>query len=449
MATDPQHKPSPTPSRFRLPLNKWTGGLAAVGAGLILFAVPQPASNVHVGAGVVNTSCTTTLTSGGNVNAAITNAVGGAIICLDAGTYTINTSASKSSTVTVKSTTGVSAVISSLQATNTNNLKFDSLTIHTLDVGGSSTNNLTISNNVQTANSNTAYWEVSCNGMSGSKNIVLDGNNHTNTSMQTVVGSLEGRLSIGGGGGLSGDQANCGGLIIKNSLFKGAGGSLGNNYCSDGIFLQAGNIVIGPGNVFRDLSQTNCVEHIDAIQCYDCESGIYVNGNFFYNNTVILGWYDGYDGAGLLPFEFTNNTAQDCVGGGYDSWMGSFDDVLISHNTFKNCSFQAGNKSGFPANVRWIIENNNFDGGDLEGYGGPPVSNCGADCIVRYNLRSNGATLSPAGTNNVIGTAVYTGTPLSIANWAFYLLSGGSPGKSAGNDGFDMGTLFYGPYTGP
>lgn len=396
-------------------------------------------------------TCTTTLNSGGDVNTAITNAAGGSVICLNNGTYTINTTASKSSTVTIKSTTGVGATITTLNASNINNLKFDHLTIESLEISGTSTNNVMVSNSVQSPTA-ASYWEHDCRDYSGSKNIIYDGNTHTNAyhaQGATLIG-LEGRLSITGGNGVSGDRANCGGLIIRNSRFEG---TASDTRCSDGIFLQAGNIVIGPGNYFTALYQNGCTAHVDAIQAYDSESGIYVTGNYFYDNQVGLGWYDHYDGNGDLPFEITDNTFDSCHGGDdpYDNMLLSFDDMLIEHNTFYGCSINVGSKAGDPVNVRWTIRNNIFDNGssinsDSQGGG---TGGCGVGCVNSFNLLSNGGSTYLTCTSCVTGTASYSGTPKNLANWSYWLLSGGSPGENAGSDGQDMGTRLLGPYTGP
>jgi hypothetical protein len=399
------------------------------GAGQVIFRVPAP-----------GVSCDTTLTSGGNVNTAITNAAGGDTICLDAGTYSINTTASKASTVTVKSTTGVSAVVTSLTVANVDNLTFDSLTITTLDVSGNGTSGLTVSNSVQTANSATSYWEVDCRDWTGTKTIVFDGNTHDDTSDAATVGGLEGRFNIGGGGGVSGDRANCGGLQIKNSTISGTAGS---TICSDGIFLQAGNVLIGPGNHFLDMNQGSCGAHIDAIQCYDCEAGIVIYGNYFEDTTRAIGFYDSFDGVGG-GFEITNNVFDNASGSPTDEMIsiGGFEGMLVEHNTFFEMVFGVGTKTGDPANVDWIVQNNSWDNADFDDRGDQP--GCGSNCIVRYNLLSNGGTIYRDDGNNVTGNASYVGTPRTFANWANWQLAASSPGENAGNDTFDMGTLCYG-----
>lgn len=394
----------------------------------------------------VAATCTTTLNSGGDVNTAITNATGGDTICLNTGTYAITvTSVTKSPRVTVKSTSGISATVTLLDLTSVNGLTFTSLTVTDVNIDGNGTNNLTLSRITQSPLTG-SYWEIDCgNWTAMARSIVLDGNTHEDAYDQDTdpQGGQEGRLSfVGGSNGSGTEAANCGGLQVKNSLFKG---SLAPQRCSDGIFLQAGNIHIGPNNIFTEIydTGTDCTTHVDAIQCYDCEDGIVIDGNYFHDNKVIFGWYDSFDGDGNEGFQITNNIFANCSGDGvpYDSYLGGLRRVTLAHNTFFNCDLNAGHKVGDPENTEWVVENNIFDNASLNQQESP---GCGSDCTNRYNLRSNGgSTYLTCSPGCVTGTADYIGVG-SIANWSNWQLDTGSPGKNAGNDGLDMGTLCYG-----
>ena len=59
---------------------------------------------------------------------------------------------------------------------------------------------------------------------------------------------------------------------------------------------------------------------------------------------------------------------------------------------------------------------------------------------MRYNLKSNGGSTSPTGTNSITGNAIYTGVG-SPTNWSGWQLASNSPGKGAANDGKDMGAI--------
>src|SRR5262249_7302682 len=123
--------------------------------------------------------------------------------------------------------------------------------------------------------------------------------------------------------------------------------------------------------------------------------------------------------------------------------IGGVQGMNFAHNTLKGITMGTGTKSGDSPNSGWTVENNLFDGADQVA-AGDQAEGCGAGCIMRYNLESNGGSTSPAGTNSIAGTAVYVGSPQSFANWSNWQLAAGSPGKAAGNDGQDMGTTYFG-----
>jgi hypothetical protein len=59
---------------------------------------------------------------------------------------------------------------------------------------------------------------------------------------------------------------------------------------------------------------------------------------------------------------------------------------------------------------------------------------------MRYNMKTNGGSTNPGGTNVITGTVQYVGVG-SVTNWAGWQLAAGSPGKAAANDGKDVGVV--------
>ena len=251
--------------------------------------------------------------------------------------------------------------------------------------------------------------------------ILIDGNTFYNLPGAT----WEGRVSIYSPNDPSG-------ITLSNNIF-GQGG------CSDGLQIigNTGGLHVGPGNIFRDLLQGSCGPHVDAIQEYGAGANNVIEGNYFINNTVNIGIYDGGS-----PNSVVRNNVFDVPNGSNQALqLGGINGMVMEHNTFKNTILGVGTKSSMSQNTNWVVQNNIFENSDFTASGDQP--GCGSNCIVRYNLKSNGGTTNPTGTNNITGNAQYVGVG-SVTNWAGWQLAAGSPGKNAGNDGLDMGTTYYG-----
>jgi hypothetical protein len=151
---------------------------------------------------------------------------------------------------------------------------------------------------------------------------------------------------------------------------------------------------------------------------------------------VYVGFYDGGS-----PSMTIRNNVFDTNPGGQAIQIGGINGMLMEHNTFRNMTLGIGTKFANTPHTNWTVQNNIFDNAHFTASGDQP--GCGSNCIMRYNLKSRGGSTNPAGTNVVTGTAVWAGAG-SPSNWAGWELASGSPGKDAGNDGKDMGTLYYG-----
>ncbi len=80
------------------------------------------------GGGGGSTSCTQTLASGANLSSAISSAAGGAVICLNSGSYSVNvTKANKASMVTIKPAAGAAPTLGYSMLNQATNLRFQEL----------------------------------------------------------------------------------------------------------------------------------------------------------------------------------------------------------------------------------------------------------------------------------------------------------------------------------
>ena len=248
--------------------------------------------------------------------------------------------------------------------------------------------------------------------------LVVDGATFSNIGRA----GYEGRVSVRG----------VRGLTIKNSLFSGEPSNAAD--ASDGLMLigDSTNVTVGPGNTFRDIVQDNCGSvHCDAIQMYGNGSGTIITGNYFVGNTVHVGNYDGDS-----PNTQIVKNIFDKGGNGQNLQIGGVQGMLMEHNTFHQVVLGIGTKSANQLNAGWVVQNNIFDASSFTASGDQP--GCGSDCVMRSNLKSNGGSTTPAGTQTVVGNAIYAGAG-SVTNWAGWQLTAGSPGKNAATDGTDMG----------
>jgi hypothetical protein len=368
-------------------------------------------------------ACTQTLSVGANVASAVSSAANGATVCLNAGDYgTVNfTNISRTGFVTLASANGVTARLKMGEVYNSKFIRFSNLTVAGATVRGCSTNIEFWDSVFEPNTSGLAYnYDTACTGVTNMA-LVLDG--VTFDKVQNA--GYEGRLSIRGVKGIQ----------IRNSTFSGQPTS----GQSDGIQIvgNSQNVTIGPGNIFRDILQSQCgTVHCDAIQAYGGGANTVIDGNYFTNSSVYVGIYDGDS-----PSTVIRNNIFDTNPGGQALQIGGVKGMLMEHNTFKNITLGIGTKSGMSQHSGWIVQNNIFDNADFIASGDQP--GCGTDCVMRFNLKSNGGSTTPTGTNTVTGTAIYVGTG-SVSNWGNWRLAAGSPGKNAANDGMDIGSTSFG-----
>lgn len=372
-------------------------------------------------------ACDQTLSSGVNLATAITNAAAGSTICLNSGTYAEASLSgiSKTSDVTIQSVSGRTASVAFV-IKNSNHLKFQNLTISKMDMRNGSVFNSNIS---VLNNTFKGQMLVDGSGKAGvNVNILVDGN--TFDGINICTGCYTGRLQLWG----------ITGVTITNNHFGGGG-------TADGILWGGYGGTVGPGNVFEGILQSaagTTGAHIDTIQLNGGGSGFAGNvdhgsivGNYFNNNTVHIGAYDGSSSINI-----SNN-----VFGASDSpqpiQLGAVQGLSYLHNTHVgNWNVAQGAKAGMTLNSNANYQNNIFVGVKILDSGTQP--GCSPGCTYDHNLFSSSSLAR--GTNNIIGLPTFSGGS-NPTSWAGYLLTSSSLGYKVATDGNDMGGNYFGTGT--
>jgi hypothetical protein len=356
-------------------------------------------------------ACTTTLSTGSNVATAVSSAVNGSTICLNAGNYgTVNLfNIQRSGFVTIQSVSGKTAVIAP-QVGNSSYIRMSSLSI-----AGALQNSC--SRNIEwVGNTVTEAITLTNSGCSGSLATVFDGNTFGSMGATTY----EGRLSLIYGSGIT----------VKNNTFGPAG-------ASDGIFMggNVSNVDIGPNNKFTGIQEALCgTVHCDAIQGYGAGSGISIHGNLFEAGDTFIMMPDGSSGVSVTNNVFNGNAVSyiDKI------QFGSASSPVFQHNTLLNVRASFDSKSGSAATSNALVENNVVaNGSSFKMSGG---SGC-SSCTFRSNM-FNSSSLSN-GSSVLIGTPIFSGgsAPTTLAGFA---LASNSPGRLAASDGTDLGAIISG-----
>lgn len=367
------------------------------------------------------------MSTGANIASAIASAANGSTICLNSGNYgAVNLSdITRTGYVTVQSTTGVGAQMSPTIA-NSDYIRLKGMTLSNAAISRCSTNIQIVGS---TWVQDTGGISVNDNGFgcdTSNKNILVDGN----TMIMTRATGGEGKITL----------TSVNGVTITNNLIQGQPGAnlpSGSKTGGDGIQTagSVNNIIIGPGNIFRDILQAPCGSdpvkdpHCDSIQIVDsvANANIVVNGNWFDNVEVTLQHHDW----GTAPVKFTNNL----VTNSRHNWSygAPANNYLIDHNTFynqadPNWGAYSVNSTGMNFRNNIVISSEN-----------PKLC---PGCSASYNL---GGTAGQAiGTNAIVGTPTFVGGSLPTT-WAGWQLAAGSLGKGNASDGLDRGTNYFGP----
>jgi len=361
------------------------------------------------GRGAALAACDQTLSPGANLGAAISSAAGGAVLCLNDGTYggiTLS-NVSKSSMVTVQSVNGAAKV-------NVGLLQLDSVSyVHLREV--TFTGGLLRGHHLQITSSIGAAYLLNgvsqilkVYGVGNNAAILIDKVSYLNIPNPcTNNACVEGRISILGGGDPSG-------ITISGCTFAG-----GN---SDGIQVSgnAGAVQI-IGNEFTNIMAASGT-HTDSIQLYGQGPGTVIKGNYFHDTEDGIMAGDGGSGEQIIGNVF------DLKGYPYGIVMNNWKNSLIQHNTFKygtSCSWNSCGTLWVRGAVNLVVKDNII--GELKVESGTLTED--------YNLIKVGGT---AHGHTLVGAPVYTGGA-SPTTYAGFQLTSGSPGAKAASDGTDMG----------
>lgn len=379
--------------------------------GLVLAAAMLPA--------FAEGACDSTLSAGGNVASAVSAAAAGSTICLNSGAYGSVSlgSFTKNPPVVVQAVTPLGPTMGLTASSGANGVTFDGITF-----SGGITFNHSANKNITITNSDfgTANFYLGTNSFNNN-NILIDHN--TFGAYDATGQDYEGRLHITWGAGAPGSTPS--GVTVSNNTF-GPGG------CSDGIQIGARAVQVGPGNVFTGITQGSCAPHVDAIQGYG-QGYTTVTGNYFINNTVDVGFYDGGTSE-----TFTHNVFEHSSANGQAVQCGTISTPLFEHNTIKNgtVSFNGKPENGNTTNL--LLRNNIFlatSAVSLNQNGTPACTSC----TVTHNLFQTSGIAS--GTDNTTGLPTFVGgsTPSTFAG---YQLASGSVGEDGGTDGLDFGPTY-------
>jgi hypothetical protein len=406
-------------------------------------------------------TCTSTLSSGASVSSALSSAVAGSTICLNAGTYSFTTGTiNKSSMTTVIAAPGVTrdqAIINggiNLQASR--NITFQTMTINGITTlgwpgSGPGATNITLTDiSFPSTSSGVCLFVGDDNTNRG---ILISYSAFVNTGRACG----EARLQLNAWGGAGGAQQTKSwdhGIVIDHNLFQGPGASASN--CSDGI--QGAGSATGytvSNNTFRWIDQHplnhgtanfDCPDntgHFDPFQPYDSDY-IRIYNNLFDDNTT-----------GLLNADCaaTHTDVQSNVwinNGEYGNPViiaGGSSDSTFSHNVVTNGSLSTHGNScdGFAG----TFTNNVLTGGFYD-YGAGGTGTGVAPSNPDYNLTTTAVLRGPHG---ISASPIFVGGNLtpggSNTTWDNFALASNSPGYLAGGDGKSMGIVVSGTITPP
>jgi hypothetical protein len=291
----------------------------------------------------------------------------------------------------LQSTSGKTASIN-LTLQNSNNLKFQSLTITGMNMWQAGNRNISVLNNTVTG-------QVLVQGSGSSStlaNILIDGNSFD--AISVCASCYEGRLQLN----------NAGGVTVSNNHFGGPGES-------DGIQWGGYGGVVGPGNVFDGIVQGSYGRHVDAIQLYGEVSHHTITKNYFRNNSVCI----------MAPDGGTNVTITDNVFAGNnidygEIQMGSQLSPIFTHNTVYGMAVGFNKKSDNPTpSSNALVQNNIF----------VTRSRLGVECSsCTFNHNLFDSTSQAYGNGNIIGNPTFTGGTKPSA-WAGWQLTSSSLGR--------------------
>jgi hypothetical protein len=358
---------------------------------------------------------------GSNVNNAIKNGNGSTVLCFAAGSYgEIDVYAARpSGVVTLTPAPGASGVIlGHINFNGVSNVKINGFNGSHRVSGG-----FVIVNASQGNSSNITFT----NNDMGSSGILVRDNTQANANILIANNKITGFRP---GNGY--EPA----MIVVNTVPSACpnGVTFQNNHVngSAGDGMGTAGSACGTrfiGNKIEGFMQSSCGStHCDGFQDNGGGRQTLLESNYFYNNTVCFGLYDGSS-----EITIKNNVCVTSPDSHYWMQFGGSKTITLDHNTVKSASgAQYGNDHrGNPsANVTFI--NNIFPSQPTQN-AGQPVSGF---FVSNYNMCPNGCT----GANSIKGSPTFAGGS-SLLSFSDYALSSTSLGRNSGSDGKNIGII--------
>jgi len=335
----------------------------------------------------------------------------------------------RSGPVTLRSTSGTSATLSSLQIGASRYIRVANVTLNYVQINNCS-RDISIVDSVFVQDGSGIGIEnrdFSCSAGSYPANILISGNDLSGVNYASGEGQIGVTDACGNGGG------NNWGVVITYNILGNTNPGAG---IGSGDAIQAWDctkgVQIGPGNIIENVGNSGG-SHFDGIQFFGGGSA----------NSIIGNWFRNLPGCCALTHHtavpsgtnFSNNILTNVASYQVDQSPSFIDD----HNTWYNdpdiavCTAGGGsvvNRSNL------VIGGSGFRGGGQTG--------CTVPGDWSYTLCASG--ISCPGSNTVVGSPTFVGgSPGSIVTWGGWKLAAGSIGKANGHDGRDRGANFFSP----
>jgi hypothetical protein len=410
-----------------------------VGARAVIVGVLVTAAAGGAGLAIVSgggSTCTGADVTTGTFASRVSGSAAGDTLCLTTGSYGTFTGASKSSPgVTIKAKSGNTPTMLLAVGTGTAWLTFDGIKFtggHSSISGGAT--HVTIKNG-EVADE----LDVDGRGTDFSSSSIQIGPGISWTMANDLTGasrSFEGRLTIL----RDNDGTTSAGIVVTGNAF-GPGG------CMDGIQANSGGWT-ATDNTFSGLTQGTCSPHVDSIQFFAGNNGVYQNvtisGNYFHGNASGVVDYDS-NGHSIA---IQNNVFDDIPT--FDTVRGErFDpcaaicvkgstNEVVSHNTLRGAEFQYGwNNHGTQATGGSVVDNilnapPTLDSDSDTGETGTPTFSAQHHNLCLTGTCTGTGSLSSTPAPTWVGGA----NPSTFAGWA---LAGGSRGENVASDSTDIG----------
>jgi hypothetical protein len=357
----------------------------------------------------------------------ITNAAGGFVVCLSAGTYPAHEwiGLHKTRLVTIQPSPGATVRLGQVTLTGAHNLTFAAFS--SLN-GRSSSGGLLLRGQLNGDPDTNIIWEFNSMPSNG---VTIDTNPTSNANIIIANNKFVGyatsteqsRVLVNA----QNDPMCPDGTTISFNLF--AGGR------SDGTDIDGGSCGTSiQHNIYTGILQDRCgAIHCDSVQDNGGGEGTTVNGNYFFDTTIGLRFDDGSD-ADIVTNNVFATPQMRCFEGQYGS------SSRFSHNTF-DCVLNLGQDHGGDKSNNVTMTDNVFAPGATLTYF-PDCSTWGTFSKLDFNVQDSASDVYGCGfadgTHDKVGNPTFVGGA-QPRTWAGWELTPDSLGHRAASDGKDMG----------